>query len=89
MNTEAKLRAITKAAEASIASERKSWDVDGAARARKMADQLEAFKDGVRFAMTGHTKLYNDIVSHIEREQDPEYAEFLRLKQKFCAGTAE
>ena len=89
MEMDAKLRAITKAVEASVASERKSWDNYSAARARKMADKLDAFMDGVRFAMTGHTKLYDHIVSRIEREQDPEYAEFLRLRQKFCAGSAE
>lgn len=48
-----------------------------------MESRLDAFLDGVNFATTGESKLYNHILIEHEKKLDPEYQEYLRLKEKF------
>lgn len=51
--------------------------------AYQMKERLKYFVDGYNFATTGKTVMYNSVVSFHEKMNDPEYAEFLRLKEKF------
>lgn len=44
---------------------------------------LEYWLDGISYAGTGKTKVYASLLKTLEKEQDPEYAEFKRLKEKF------
>jgi len=48
-----------------------------------MESRLDAFIDGVEFATTGKSKLYDHILIEHEKVLDPEYQEYLRLKEKF------
>ena len=48
-----------------------------------VADKLEAWMDGVNFAHTGKSKMFGYLVKQFDRDRDPEYAEYLRLKQRF------
>ena len=45
--------------------------------------RLKYWLDGVAFATTGKTTVYNHIAREYNQSQDPEYALFLRLKEKF------
>lgn len=45
--------------------------------------ELEYWVDGIFFANTGKTEKYKSIVQKIENDADPEYQEYLRLKEKF------
>ena len=54
---------------------------DGGASA--MEQRLDAWLDGIAFAQTGRTKLYSNILEQARKENDPEYQEYLRLKEKF------
>ena len=44
---------------------------------------LSAWLDGVQFARTGKTLMYDHFLTAYAREQDPEYQEYLRLQEKF------
>lgn len=54
---------------------------DGGASA--MISKLEVWKDGVTFAHTGQSKVCGGIISSHEKEKDPQYQEYLRLKRIF------
>tara|TARA_B100000929_G_scaffold260580_1_gene224888 strand:- start:355 stop:621 length:267 start_codon:yes stop_codon:yes gene_type:complete len=45
--------------------------------------KLEYWVDGIFFAQTGKTEKYKDLVQEIKNDADPEYHEYLRLKEKF------
>lgn len=51
--------------------------------ASRMEEQLRYFEDGMTFAMTGKSQMYGVTLEKLKRENDPEYKEFLRLKEKF------
>ena len=44
---------------------------------------LEYWLDGIRFAQTGNTEKYSEIVDEHKKQQDPEYQQYLKLKEKF------
>lgn len=63
------------------ASERKndaalagSWGDGGAS---KMLSEFDFWLDGVNFALTGNTVKYNHIIEQHNRENDPEYQQYL------------
>lgn len=51
--------------------------------AGEMLNKLDAWLDGITFARTGKTALYNHLVVEISRKTDPEYQKYLELKKKF------
>lgn len=51
--------------------------------ASKMEEYLKYWLDGIAFAESGKTSVYESILQTIEKESDPEYLEFNRLKEKF------
>ena len=51
--------------------------------ARQSEERLEHWVDGIFFAQTGKTEKYKDLVQQIKNDADPEYQEYLRLKEKF------
>jgi len=51
---------------------------------REKMQQLEYFKDGIRFERAGIVPDWlADAVHEVEIKEDPEYAEYQRLKEKF------
>lgn len=56
------------------------WGDGGAS---KMLSDFEVWLDGVNFALTGETNEYKEIIDKHTKDNDPEYQEFLRLKEKF------
>lgn len=86
MDIEEKLALIEEAVKKSCKSLREdaaysgSWDDGGASRAE---ERFKAFNDGVTFALTGVTQFYGHILKQRELEQNEEYQEYLRLKEKF------
>lgn len=54
---------------------------DGGASA--LERKLGYWIDGIRFAQTGTTVVFSDIVKQFDRERNPEYTEYLRLKERF------
>lgn len=57
-----------------------SWDDGGAS---KMLTEFDFWLDGVNFALTGNTTKYKNIINQHNRENDPEYQQYLELKKKF------
>lgn len=57
-----------------------SWGDNGASDSE---EKLEYWVDGIFFAQTGKTEKYKELVQKIENDADPEYHEYLRLKEKF------
>lgn len=51
--------------------------------AANMEERLKYWLDGINFAETGHTIVYQSTLQRIEKEADPEYVEFKRLQEKF------
>lgn len=51
--------------------------------ARNMEEKLRYWLDGIKFASTGDTEVYSSIAKRLEKETDPEYEEYKRLKEKF------
>lgn len=58
------------------------WDDGGASL---MEERLSFWLDGVNFALSdnNYTEKYKDIVNKLSKESDPEYKEYLRMKDKF------
>jgi len=54
---------------------------DGGARATE--SKLEHWLDGINFAQTGCTSVYNWIANDIKKKNDPDYEQYLKLKSKF------
>lgn len=77
--------AVEKAAEAARYDAGMSgrWD-DGGAGMRE--EQLKYWLDGIKFAETGKTKMYANILKEAEKKVDPEYETYLRLQAKFEKG---
>jgi hypothetical protein len=57
-----------------------SWGDGGASAAE---ERLRVWLDGVNYATTGVTTVYGDLLKRERERFDPEYAEYLRLKDKF------
>ena len=57
-----------------------SWGDGGASQRLR---ELDLWLDGVKFAQTGSTVYYNSIVQQHLNTLDPEYQQYLRLKEKF------
>lgn len=57
-----------------------SWGDNGAAESER---NLEYFLDGIQFARTGFTTKYKKIVDDLEKSADPDYQEYLKLKEKY------
>ena len=80
------IKLITQVIEDSAKSSRESagfsgsWGDNGAAM---MEAYLVYWLDGVNFATTGITKQYGHILDKYERENDPDYQQYLALKKKF------
>lgn len=53
---------------------------NGAAKAER---ELNFWLDGIEFARTGETQVYQEIVQQLKNDRDPEYHEYQRLKKKF------
>lgn len=51
--------------------------------AANMEERLRYWLDGIAFAETGKTFVYQSTLQCIEKESDPEYLEFKRLQEKF------
>ena len=51
--------------------------------ASELERKLAHWTDGVRFAQTGKTVVFSAIAEQFDRERDPEYTEYLRLKERF------
>lgn len=51
--------------------------------ARHMEEKLRYWLDGIKFAATGDTEVYSSIAKRLEKETDPEYEDYKRLKEKF------
>ena len=56
------------------------WGDGGAARSLEL---LDYWLDGYRFAVEGCTFKYDHIVKQYQREADPDYQQYLALKEKF------
>ncbi len=48
-----------------------------------MEEKLKYWLDGIKFAATGATEVYSSIAKRLEKETDPEYEDYKRLKEKF------
>ena len=57
-----------------------TWGDGGAAAAE---ERLQVWLDGINYANTGVTNVYGDLLKREVERLDPEYAEYLRLKDKF------
>lgn len=51
--------------------------------ASTMRNRLEYWLDGIEFAQTGKSNKYGDIIRRYEVQQDPDWEEYNRLKEKF------
>lgn len=51
--------------------------------ASNMEERLKYWLDGIKFASTGDTEVYSSIAKRLEKETDPEYEDYKRLKEKF------
>lgn len=55
---------------------------DGGYREKK--DQIETFKDGIRYEREGIIPEWlKEVIKEVQDKQDPEYIEYMRLKEKF------
>jgi hypothetical protein len=52
--------------------------------ASRSIELLKYWLDGIEFAQTGKTTVYKSLAQKIEQEKDPDYAEWLRLNEKFA-----
>lgn len=51
--------------------------------ASRLEDKLAYWIDGIQFASTGKTIVFSTLVDQFNKERDPEYNEYLRLKARF------
>jgi hypothetical protein len=51
--------------------------------ASNMEERLKYWLDGIKFASTGNTEVYSSIAKRLDKETDPEYKDYKRLKEKF------
>jgi hypothetical protein len=54
--------------------------------AHLLESKLAHWIDGIEFAKTGKTLVFGYLIEQFDRERDPEYAEYLRLKNIFEKG---
>lgn len=51
---------------------------------RGMLSTIETFEDGIRYSTTGvHPEWLKEYVDQAKTQKDPEYNEYIRLKEKF------
>lgn len=75
---------VTILKQARILSENAAFNGEmGDGGASSLERKLGYWIDGIRFAQTGKTVVFSAIVEQFDREQDPEYNEYLRLKERF------
>ena len=74
-------RVLTSAAKAALDAGYAGEHGDNGASAT--VKQLKCFIDGIQYAVSGHSDVYGTVIEQIERESNPEYQEYLRLKEKF------
>lgn len=48
-----------------------------------MQSRLTHWLDGVMFARSGKTVVYDHIIANARKQDDPDYAEYIRLQKKF------
>lgn len=51
--------------------------------ANRIEERLNNWLDGIKYATTGKTQLYCEIIDQLEKEDDHEYQKYLELKKKF------
>lgn len=68
---------------AAIARDDAGYGGDGHSAAFLMEEKLKYWLDGIKFASTGDTEVYSSIAKRLEKETDPEYEDYKRLKEKF------
>ena len=56
------------------------WGDRGAGQSE---ERLKYWLDGIAYATTGNTELYDHIISQHLKESDPDYQKYLELKEKF------
>lgn len=88
MNKDGIINAIKASVTASASSARYDAGMDGRrddGGASMMEEKFDYWLDGVKFALSEHsyTEKYKHIVNKLSKESDPEYKEYLRMKNKF------